>query len=127
MLPLKWGSEILGEESSGLNNLACPNGGPTHAGSKCFVCSKRESRRQYQEARRNSLQQWAQNKLNVAIRNGQVMKACAFRCKDCGKPAQVWDHRDYNKPLEVEAVCRGCNARRGPALGADLYLLPLRL
>lgn len=36
-------------------------------------------------------------------------------CVDCRvTPAQVYDHRDYRKPLEVEAVCRSCDRRRGP-------------
>ena len=33
----------------------------------------------------------------------------------CGGMAEQWDHRDYNKPLDVEPVCRSCNMRRGPA------------
>lgn len=38
-------------------------------------------------------------------------------CVDCKrKPAAVYDHRDYSKPLEVEPVCHWCNGRRGPAL-----------
>jgi hypothetical protein len=26
----------------------------------------------------------------------------------------VYEHRDYTKPLQVEPVCRSCNALRGP-------------
>lgn len=37
-------------------------------------------------------------------------------CDDCGGAATEYDHRDYDKPLSVDPVCRGCNARRGPAL-----------
>ena len=33
-------------------------------------------------------------------------------CVDCGKPAHSYDHRDYEKPLDVEPVCRSCNRRR---------------
>jgi len=44
-----------------------------------------------------------------SLRNGTVP------CKDCGKPAQAYDHRDYRKPLMVEPVCHGCNTKRGPA------------
>lgn len=80
-----------------------------------------------QSARRNSLQQWAQNKLNAHISKGLHPKAVGLPCADCGEPAQCWDHRDYYKPLKVEAVCRKCNAKRGPARGADAYLLPLKL
>lgn len=37
-------------------------------------------------------------------------------CIDCGKPATDYDHRDYNKPLDVEPTCRSCNIKRGPAI-----------
>ena len=37
-------------------------------------------------------------------------------CVDCGKRANAYDHRDYNKPLEVEPVCHRCNNHRGPAI-----------
>lgn len=39
-------------------------------------------------------------------------------CVDCGAPARDYDHRDYNRPLDVEPVCRRCNMRRGPAIPA---------
>lgn len=42
-----------------------------------------------------------------------------FACVDCGTRATEYDHRDYSKPLMVEPVCRGCNARRGPAKRKD--------
>jgi hypothetical protein len=44
-----------------------------------------------------------------SLRNGTVP------CRDCGKPAQAYDHRDYREPLVVEPVCHGCKAKRGPA------------
>jgi len=40
-------------------------------------------------------------------------------CVDWGAPATDYDHRDYNKPLEVEPTCRRCNLRRGPAVPLD--------
>ena len=36
-------------------------------------------------------------------------------CVDCGRLAEMYDHRYYSRPLDVEPVCRGCNRRRGPA------------
>ena len=36
---------------------------------------------------------------------------------DCGKQAHEYDHRDYDKPLEVEPTCKSCNSKRGPAIG----------
>jgi hypothetical protein len=40
-------------------------------------------------------------------------------CVDCGKTAQVYDHRDYGRPLDVVPVCRACNAKRGTAAAAE--------
>ena len=46
---------------------------------------------------------------------GELLPATAFKCVDCERPATVYDHRDYSKPLAVEPVCRSCNVMRGPA------------
>ena len=35
-------------------------------------------------------------------------------CVDCGSKATCWEHRDYEKPLEVDPVCASCNKKRGP-------------
>lgn len=52
----------------------------------------------------------------AAIQRGELAKLDgSVACVDCGKPADVYDHRDYAKPLEVQAVCKRCNRRRGPA------------
>lgn len=37
-------------------------------------------------------------------------------CMDCGAPEAQYDHRDYNRPLDVEPVCGSCNRNRGPAI-----------
>lgn len=37
-----------------------------------------------------------------------------FQCVDCGRvQAECYDHRDYNKPLDVDPVCLRCNSSRG--------------
>jgi hypothetical protein len=42
-------------------------------------------------------------------------------CVDCHiRPAAVYDHRFYARPLEVDAVCYPCNMNRGPAYDRDL-------
>jgi hypothetical protein len=41
-------------------------------------------------------------------------RASTLKCLDCGAPAAAYDHRDYDKPLEVEPVFRKCNVKRGP-------------
>ena len=51
----------------------------------------------------------------VAVREGRLPRPATLTCADCGKPATCYDHRDYTKPLQVEAVCRSCNNVRGAA------------
>ena len=54
--------------------------------------------------------------VRIAIKSGELPAPQSLRCADCGAPAFGYDHRDYNAPLKVDAVCRGCNTRRGPAI-----------
>lgn len=51
-----------------------------------------------------------------AIATGALMRPATYKCVDCDKQAQQYDHRDYRKPLDVDPVCRSCNQRRGRAL-----------
>lgn len=53
--------------------------------------------------------------VNLAIRLGYLKPLSQCSCADCGALATDYDHRDYSKPLEVDAVCRTCNFKRGPA------------
>ena len=53
--------------------------------------------------------------IRMAVKHGYLQKPSTLTCLDCGQPAQVYDHRDYNKPLDVEPVCHACNVNRGPA------------
>ncbi len=55
-------------------------------------------------------------KVAQAIRRGELAPAAGATCVDCGAPARDYDHRDYDRPLDVVPVCRGCNKRRGPAI-----------
>lgn len=57
----------------------------------------------------------AVNIVQRAIRDGLLPHPASRVCEDCGNAAQVYDHRDYNRPLLVEPVCHTCNMRRGPA------------
>ena len=48
----------------------------------------------------------------------------SIACADCGKPAAVYDHRDYSKPMNVDPVCRSCNRKRGMAIqGVEIHRL----
>ncbi len=51
-----------------------------------------------------------------AIRHGLLAPITERVCADCGGPAIHYDHRDYNRPLEVDPTCRKCNYKRGPAV-----------
>lgn len=51
-----------------------------------------------------------------AVESGLLPKPTSHTCADCEKPATVYDHRDYNKPLDVTPVCNSCNNIRGPAI-----------
>jgi Zn finger protein HypA/HybF involved in hydrogenase expression len=60
-------------------------------------------------------QQRAGSAVRKAIRIGMLKSPALLPCADCGGEATQYDHRNYAKPLEVEPVCRSCNARRGVA------------
>jgi hypothetical protein len=61
---------------------------------------------------------YAHRAVQIEIEEGRLMKAgeSGLSCVDCGKPAKHWEHRDYEKPLQIEPVCIGCNFRRGSAV-----------
>jgi len=56
--------------------------------------------------------------VRYTIKQGRLLSLSEniVKCTDCENRAKVYDHRDYNKPLEVEAVCSSCNAKRGKAI-----------
>lgn len=51
-----------------------------------------------------------------AVRRGDLRPVRECACVDCGAPARHYDHRDYNKPTEVNPVCVSCNHKRGHAI-----------
>lgn len=56
--------------------------------------------------------------VQLAIKAGLLrsLKDGSTICSQCGvRPAQVYDHRDYCHPLDVQAVCLRCNSELGPA------------
>lgn len=71
------------------------------------------------------------NLVSRAIASGHLRRPDCFRCVDCGKPATQYEHRDYNRPLKVDPVCRTCNRRRGAAIpkrwkGLELFSIFMR-
>ena len=93
-LPCKHcGGEIIGRESSA---------------KVCWTCVSR--------AGVNNGQRRAIYAVKKEIEAGRLKPAKECVCVDCGKQAFVYDHRDYNKPIDVVPVCSSCNRKRGSAI-----------
>lgn len=56
-----------------------------------------------------------------AVQKGLLPRASMLVCVDCGKQAEVYEHRHYGRPLQVEPVCQSCNRLRGPAVFPHPY------
>jgi hypothetical protein len=69
------------------------------------------------------VQKAALNKVKHAVQRGKLPRASTLKCVDCGAPAALYEHRDYDKPLEVEPVCIPCNSKRGPAKSLEKTML----
>lgn len=58
----------------------------------------------------------ARSRVKHAVATGRLPRPSTQICVDCGAPATEYDHRDYNKPLDVEPTCHACNVQRGPGI-----------
>ena len=65
---------------------------------------RREINRRYKSRHPNEKAVW--RKTNYAIRKGELIKQ---PCESCGKKSVEAHHDNYNKPLEVRWLCRGCH------------------
>lgn len=83
-------------------------------GDRLFVGGRRETA---QERRRRIGLKRASQIVRNLVKGGKLpsLKVNYIDCVDCGKRATDYEHRDYNKPKEVEPVCRSCNLWRGSA------------
>ena len=59
----------------------------------------------------------ASEMVKYAVNHGFLPHPSEKKCMDCGKQATEYDHRNYDYPLGVDAVCRSCNVLRGKAQG----------
>lgn len=84
----------------------------TCGGSSNFVCNNCKPINHYTFSK----QYLAQKEVTAARKKGLLRPPTDFTCVDCGGHAIEYDHRDYDKPLQVDPVCRRCNLRRGPAV-----------
>lgn len=67
-----------------------------------------EHRREYQTDQRDPKKARAHNKLNKAIKSGNLIRPS--QCSSCGKECRPDGHHpDYSKPLEVVWLCRSCH------------------
>lgn len=87
----------------------------------CFDCGKQRSkdclkRRLEQRPIEGYGQQMAHRFVSLAVAQGFLPPVDTCKCVDCGSKAQAYDHRDYNRPLDVDPVCDSCNSRRGAAI-----------
>ncbi len=82
----------------------------------CFPCANQRNRKYIAEYTKNNPKARAHEAVRritqTAVRCGFLPDPKTGECVDCGRPAQCYDHRDYNKPLEVDAVCIRCNSLR---------------
>jgi hypothetical protein len=110
----------------------CGSVDPSHLAKKCCECRNigLRSRGKYHPARikqrainallAGSPQRIAIDAIWKLIKTGKLDHPSKFKCVDCKeRQAKCYDHRYYSKPLDVEPVCRQCNAKRGPALDWD--------
>ena len=82
--------------------------GRYHSAKTCFECTDTKKDRTGVLA--------AIKAVKKAVKAGLLAPVKTLFCVDCGKPAQCYEHRNYNKPLDVQPVCRSCNYHRGAAI-----------
>lgn len=99
------------------------SGGYVRTGLRCWDCN----RQHYAYMAVATGKQLANYAVHRAIASGVLKPASAHTCVDCGAKALAWDHRDYNRPLDVEPVCQSCNSVRGKAIPFNGLLVGLLL
>lgn len=74
----------------------------------------KEAAKRKNKAQARTNEKKAYGKISWAIKQNEIPRPSVFRCFDCPSRAEVYDHRDYLKPYEIEPVCKICNYKRGP-------------
>lgn len=115
----KWDSSCLltGEESKAHTRRTCKSCKMMY--SRKYRLDPRvklkEQARYFWESVRTKM--WdAKAEVYKAVRRGDLPRVSTLKCLDCGAPATCYDHRDYDKPLEVQPVCGRHNILRGAGL-----------
>lgn len=87
----------------------------------CFPCTRIRARISSRKYIPNNDNNVSRAVTKYAVKVGFLPDPRNFICMDCnGRQAECYDHRDYNKPLEVDPVCLQCNSSRGR--GIPLHL-----
>ena len=89
-------------------------------GPKNLMCGQCIGTMKIQDARARGSHE-ASKITREAVEEKKLANPRGLKCEDCDKRAELYDHRDYNKPLKVAPVCFGCNKRRGSALPIKGY------
>lgn len=83
----------------------------------CMKCSANQTKRRqanYTNGHQKNDNDIGRQVTKFAIRAGFLLPPTNFICVHCNvRQAECYDHRDYNKPLEVDPVCLSCNSSRG--------------
>lgn len=61
---------------------------------------------QHKWRQNNPKQTWAHQCLRSAIKRGLVIQAA---CESCGDPNSEAHHPDYDRPMDVQWLCRACH------------------
>lgn len=83
---------------------------------RCTPCRAAGLRKGMAAVPRDFGQAAALGAVGAAIREGRLIHPRLLRCVDCTGPAVEYEHRDYNRPLHVDPICRRCNLLRGPGI-----------
>jgi hypothetical protein len=63
--------------------------------------------------RKSNPEKWAAKVMvNSTVQQGYLPRVSTCDCVDCGIQAAEYHHEDYNKPLEVVALCKKCHVKR---------------
>lgn len=52
----------------------------------------------------------ARRKIQLEVASHRLVKPSELKCNRCPSKAKHYHHADYNKPLDVEPLCRRCHA-----------------
>lgn len=112
--------------------IHCDSKSKSHTVRRCRACKAflarqwrksdkgKISTKKNNDSKKNTNLMSAKSAVYILVRAKKLKKASNFNCLDCGMKAEVYDHRDYKKPLDIEPVCKSCNYKRGSGKNRDI-------